>query len=341
MSTRSISISTDTIIRFILILVFLGFLYWIKDVIALFFVAVILSAAFDPLIDWLKARKVPRALSIIGVYLVFFSLIGGTIYLLIGPIGDQVIEMRRTFPDYYIKINDGLQHLTNTATEGEAVSTSISDITKSITQASTGIFNFITSIFGGVISFFVVLVITFYLTVEEKGMKQMIANITPSRHRPYISQLIAQMQHRMGYWLRGQLFLSIIIFVLTYLGLTLLGIKYALILALIAGLFEIVPFLGPLMSAVPAIFLAFMQSPSKAVFVAILYLVIQQLENNLIVPKVMGKATGLNPLIVILSILTGARIGGIIGALLAVPVAIGVSVYIESMIGNRAKKEAK
>ncbi len=339
MSTKSISISTDTMIRFILILLLLGFLYWIKDVIALFFVAIILSAAFDPLIDWLKARRVPRPLSIIGVYLIFFSLIGGAIFLLIEPIGVQVTEMSRAFPEYYVKINEGIQHLTNTATESESVATSISDITASITKAGAGIFSFVTSIFGGVISFFVVLVITFYLTVEEEGMKRMISNITPSRHRSYVNQLIAQMQHRMGYWLRGQLFLSIIIFILTYLGLTLLGIKYALVLALIAGLFEIVPFLGPLISAVPAIFLAFMQSPSKAIFVAILYLVIQQLENNLIVPKVMGKATGLNPLVVILSILTGARIGGIVGALLAVPVAIAISVYIESLMGN--KKIAK
>jgi predicted PurR-regulated permease PerM len=339
MSTRSISISTDTIVRLILILLLLGFLYWIKDVIALFFVAVILSAAFDPLIDWLKARKIPRPLSIIGVYLVFFFLIGGAIYLLIEPIGEQVIEMRRAFPEYYVKINEGMQHLTNTATESETVATSISDITASITKASAGIFSFVTSIFGGVISFFVVLVITFYLTVEEEGMKRMISNMTPSRHRPYVNQLITNMQHRMGYWLRGQLFLSIIIFVLTYLGLSLLGVEYALVLALIAGLFEIVPFLGPLMSAVPAIFLSFMQSPSKAIFVAILYLVIQQLENNLIVPKVMGKATGLNPLVVILSILTGARIGGIVGALLAVPVAIAISVYIESFMSSR--KESK
>lgn len=339
MAKQSISISTDTIVRTILILLVIGFLYLIKDVLALFFVAVILSSAFDPLIDWLQKRKMPRTLSIIGVYIVFFIIVGGAIYLLTGPIIAQVKDLSRAFPEFYVKINQGINQLKNidSGLAADTVSTSFADLTKSLSQATSGIFKTVTSIFGGVISFFMVLVITFYLTVEEDSMKRFVQSIVPTRHRPYAAQLIAAMQHRMGYWLRGQLILSVIVFTMVYLGLSLLGIKYALVLALVAGIFEIVPFLGPWISAIPAVFFAFAQSPGKAVAVAVMYFLVQQIENNLIVPKVMGKTTGLNPLVVILAILMGARVGGIVGALLAVPVALAVAVYVESLIGKKVK----
>ncbi|MFA6307774.1 MAG: AI-2E family transporter [Patescibacteria group bacterium] len=343
MSNQSISITTETILRIITILLFLGFMFLIKDVLALLFVAVILAAAFDPLVDWLHRFKMPRAISIIGVYIISLSLVAWSIYLLSGPLATQIVDMSRAFPDFYNKINQNLggtidlNHLFNK----EAISASFTDITKSLGQATTGIFNILSSIFGGMISFFMVLVITFYLTVEEDGVKRFISSITPIRHRPYISKLIVDMQHRMGYWLRGQLLLSLVIFIMVYLGLMFLGIKYALLLALIAGLFEIVPFIGPWIAAIPGVFFALAYSPSKAFWVAIMYLVIQQLENNLIVPKIMGKTTGLNPLVVLVAIMVGARLGGVVGALLAVPVALAIAVYVESLIGDKKKNDNK
>ena len=344
MAKQNISISTDTIVRTILILMFVGFLFLIKDVLALFFVAIILSSAFDPLIDWLEEKKWPRALSIICVYIIFLTIVGGAIYLLTGPIVAQVKDMSRAFPDFYHKVNDAISHLRNTNTSDlaqQTISTSFSDITKGVTQATSGIFNALTSIFGGVISFFMVLVLTFYLTVDEESMKRFIKSITPVNQQSYVSQLIASMQTRMGYWLRGQLVLSLIVFALVYLGLSILGIKYALILALVAGIFEVVPFIGPWISAIPGVFFAFAQSPGKAIVVAILYFAIQQIENNLIVPKVMGKSTGLNPLVAILAILTGARLGGVLGALLAVPVTLAIAVYVESLQSKKSERDSK
>lgn len=341
MSKQTISISTDTILRTIIILLAIGFLFLIKDVLALLFVAIILSSAFDPLIDWLQKFKIPRALSIILVYLIVLSVVGWSVYLLTGPIVLQVREISNAFPDFYKKLDSGLgsvlsiEHPLNY----DNIKTSFGSISQGISQATSSIFKTLTSVFGGLISFFMVLVITFYLTVEEKAMKKFIASVTPVKHQPYVAQLIVSMQHRMGFWLRGQLLLSLIVFVMVYVGLSLLGIEYALILALVAGIFEIVPFLGPWISAVPGVFFAFAESPGKALAVAILYFVVQQIENNLIVPKVMGKTTGLNPLVVLLAILTGARLGGIVGALLAVPVALAIAVYIESLIGDKQKKD--
>lgn len=341
--TRRVSISIGTIIKTIVILLVLGFLFLIKDVLALLFVAVILSAAFDPLVDFLQKKKMPRALSILGVYVLFLSLVAGAIFLLSGPVVDQIKSIARDSDtaDFYHKIEDGLRNLDQISLgeNGQQKFNGLSVLTNSLSKATSGVFSFVVSLFGGVISFFIILVITFYLVVEEDGMKRFIRTMTPLKNQPYIVQLINRIQHRMGYWLRGQLILSVIVFSLVFLGLSILGIKYALILALVAGLFEIIPYLGPLMSAIPAIFFAFAQSPSKAVMVVILYFVIQQAENHLIVPKVMGKSVGLNPIIVILAILIGARLGGAVGAVLAVPVATALAVYFEDLVDDRTKSD--
>ena len=339
---KTISISTGTIIRVICIFLVLGFLFLIKNVLALFFVAIVMSSAFDPFIDYLQKKKFPRALSIIGVYIIFLTLVGGAFYLLSGPIVDQIRDMSRDFPQHYQKINQGLANIGRMdLNDNQTMTNGLSFITTNLSKATTGIFSFLISLFGGLISFFIILVITFYLVVEEDGMKRFIRSLTPTEHRPYISQLINKMQLKMGHWLRGQLLLSVIIFFMVFIVLSIFGVKYALILALTAGIFEIIPYLGPLISAIPAVFFAFSQSPSKALLVVVLYFIIQRVENDIIVPKVLGKSIGLNPLVVILALLIGARVGGVIGALLAVPVVTALSVYFEDLVSSRRNKETK
>ena len=335
-NNNQLAITNDTIWRFMGIVLLLVLVFLVKDVLALFFVAIILSAAFDPWVDYLTRFRIPRALGLVLVYIVFILVVGGVIYLLTGPIVEQIKDMSRAFPDLYYKINHWLKDLNRLP--GDNVSTltgpNLAEVTKWLSQASSSLFGFVSSLFGGIISFFAILVITFYLTVEEDANKKFIEALTPVKNRAYVKQLVDKMQLRIGYWFRGQLLLSAIIFVAVYIGLSILHVKYALLLALLAGIFEIVPFLGPWLAAIPGIFFAFADSPIKAFWVAIVYLVIQQLENQLIVPKVMGRSTGLNPLVVILVILAGGKLAGVMGALLAVPVTTALAVYLEILMAK-------
>lgn len=341
MATQDISISTKTIFKILAILFLVYLLYLVKEVFALFFVALVLSAAFDPMIDWLQIKKIPRSISILVVYAVVLLIVGVAVYLLGGRVVFELKALATSFPHYFERItstwniNVDLQNLPIS----ETINSSLKDIVGGLKGTTTQIFGFLNSFFGGVLNFLMVLVLTFYMTVYEKDMKVFVNSVTPKKNQKYINALIHQMKHRMGFWLRGQLILSIIIFLLTFVGLSILGIKYALILALVAGIFEIVPFIGPLLSAIPAIFFGFTQGTTEGVLVAVLYIVVQQVENNIIVPKVMGKSTGMNPLVVMLSILAGAQLYGIVGALLAVPVATALSVYVESVIQGKKLKE--
>lgn len=341
MTKHHVTISDSTIWRVILVLALVAIAILIRDVLALFVIAIVLASAFDPWVDALHKIKIPRGISIAVVYLVFISIITVLVILLAGPITDQIVEISRSFPQIYAKLTSALsdinklEGLNTTGAMSSASGTSLTELAKGLSQIGTGIFNVVTSVFGGIVSFFMILVITFYLTIEEDTFKKFIRNLFPSEKGQQISALVEKMQKRLGLWFRGQMILSLIIFVCVYVGLVLLNVKYALLLAVLAGLLEIVPILGPWISAIVAIFFAWADGFNKALYTAILYFVIQQLENHIIVPKVMGKSTGLNPIVVILVILVGARLAGVIGALLAVPIATMISVYFEFALAKR------
>ncbi len=155
--------------------------------------------------------------------------------------------------------------------------------------------------------------------------------IAPPEYQPFVMRLALKSREQMGVWLRGQLALMVSIFLLIYGALSLIGIPYALVLALFAALLEIIPFIGPMVSAIPAIVLALAVSPVHALVTAGAYLVIQQVEGNILVPKIMQKVAGMNPIVSVLAVLIGARVGGIVGAVLSIPLAMAIAVFLEEI----------
>lgn len=331
MSQQHITISYTSIIRVIVVLVALFFLYLIREVVALLFIAIVLASVFDPWVDWFQKYKIPRAVSILTIYVILIALIGLVIVLMVPPIAEQIGQLARNFPLYYDRLVGFFSGLTNNNYHPTLPQT-LQTISTSLGQTTQSVFSTLTGIFGGVVSFVLVLVITFYLTVEEQIVKKTINFFVPQQRRKYVGDLINRMQTKMGMWLRGQLVLMLVIGVVTYIGLTILGVKYALILAVIAGILEIIPYIGPWLSGIPAVIVGFSDSLWKVILIVVLYLVIQQLENSLIVPKVMQKAVGLNPIIVIVALMIGGKLGGVIGTLLAVPVAAAIGVYLNDII---------
>ena len=188
------------------------------------------------------------------------------------------------------------------------------------------IFGALITFFGGILSTIVIVIVTYYLSLYDQSIKRSIRSLLPAKYQPYFSHLTLRMQDKIGLWLRGQLVLCLIIFFMVLIGLSLLGVKYVWVLALLAGVSEIIPYFGPIIGAVPAVFIAFTQSPELGLATLALYFFIQQAENYLIVPKVMQKAVGLNPVVIIIAMLIGAQVAGIFGILLAVPVTTALNV---------------
>jgi len=338
MEKNSINISYSSIIRVVIVLLALLLVYLIREIVALLFVAIILAAAFDPWVDWMQKYKIPRGVSILFIYIIILSVLSLLVVLLIPAISDQVGQMAKNLPQYYERLAVGISQITDGA-EQPTLPEALQGMSANLAETTKSVFSTITGIFGGLISFIAILVIVFYISVEEAALKKFLHFLTPTKYKDYIVNLINRMQKKMGLWLRGQLTLMLIVGIMTYIGLTILGVKYALLLALIAGLLEIVPFVGPILSAVPAILVGFSDSFLKVVLIIALYFVIQQLENNIVVPKVMQKAVGLNPIIVIVAILIGAKLGGVIGALMAVPVAAAIGVFLSDIFPHPSENK--
>ena len=202
-------------------------------------------------------------------------------------------------------------------------------------KSASDLFSTAVNIFGGIFSLFLILVISFYLSVQKKGVQRVLTSLAPREHRDYLLSLWERSQKKLGRWLQGQLFLGVIIGVLVYVGLSLLNVKFALLLAVLAGILEIFPYIGPVMAAIPAVILGLLQAPILGLWVLILYIVIQQMENHLIVPLVIGKIVKLNPVVVILALLIGWKLGSIPGMILAVPITAVLAEFFRDLIKRR------
>lgn len=332
-----IDVSTLTFVKIIIILVGISFLLMIKDVIMLIFLALILAAAFDPWVDWLHRRRIHKTVSVLIVYSLFILVILTTVFLVIPPFAKEFTQLVKLFPEYYEKINlfFGKLLTTSSASDASNVQSGLMAVSNNLNEFVGSVFTTTFEVFGGIFSFITVLIMAFYFAMEENAIKKFANSIIPKKHQSYVVDIFSKIQEKLGQWFRGQLILSLIIFCITFLGLSLLRVKYALVLALLAGILEIVPYFGPWIAGALAVLLAFTQSPILAVFVGILYLIIQQLENNIIVPKVLGKSVGLNPLIVIIAILIGFKLAGMVGGLLSVPIAAALSVFITDFLDKK------
>ncbi len=337
---RVISISTSTFAKGVLIALGLWFLWFVRDIVAIVFVAVLLAALIDPFADFFARHRLPRSVAVLLVYLLLAGLLAAVIFLLVPIVTVELAQLVTAIPnspllDYFGQF----QAFTTEYGLEENVRAALQSLQAGITNSFTSIFSTIGGVLAAVAAALVMLVLTFYMVVEEEAAKRVFKHLAPEEYQPFLSRLLSRMQKKVGSWLRGQMLLGLVVGMVAYLGLLLLDVRYALILALIAGLFEMLPYIGPVLSVMPAVLVAFGQSPGKALAVVALYVVIQQLENSVLTPKIMQKTTGLNPVVSIVVLLIGVKVGGFIGALLAIPVATMISVVLSELL-NREPLEA-
>lgn len=340
-----VNISSLTIAKVLLVMFGLVFFYLIREVVAMVFVAWVMSSALDPWISHLKRYRIPRGVGILSVYVTAGAILTISIILLVPPVTNELTSITQNFPSYYEPIRASLEGIKETSSQYgllSAVQQGLDNAARSISGATTGIYGAVSSIITGIVTLVGILVIAFYMTVDEDGLKQFVRSLTPASYQPYIIHKVSQIQQRLSGWLGGQLLLMIFVGVLSGVSLWILGVKYSLVLGILAGIFEIVPVIGPVLSAVPAIFFAFTDfatAPYKPFIVLIMFVVIQQVENQFLVPRVMKQAVGLNPIIIIVSLLIGAKLGGLFGVLLAVPFVAIIDVFLQDFLVDKQREQ--
>lgn len=340
-----IDVSMRTLLRVVLLGLGLVALYLIRDVVLILLLSIVIASAIDPGVRNLQKIKLPRPLAVLVIYIAIASIFAFAFYVLVPPLGQELRNFASVFPNSLEEAVEQIRLRLSTVFSytPEYLSIPAERLTDRLDEfANNYAFTFLSagsslgsSLFGGVFSFLMVIVLSFYFAVQENGIANFLKIVTPLEHEPYVVDLWMRSQQKIGRWLQGQMLLGLVIGVLVYIGLTLLGVRYALLLAFVAAIFEIIPVVGPILAAVPSVLLAFIQAPILGLWVIVLYVLLQQLENHLIYPLVVRKAVGVPPLLVIISLLVGAKLAGFIGLVLAVPIAAALVEYINDVVKKK------
>lgn len=320
-----ITLSTLTIVKVAVFMFAIAFVYLIRDIVALFFVSLVLASVINPLAAAFQAKKMPRALAVLLLYAGLIGLVAAILVTLVPAVAAETRDLIANADVIWARFVSTLGPLRDfVASHGlsDDLERALSGATGGVGATVGGLVATIRGLARGVVSSIVVMVVAFYLVVSEDALKRLFRAVAPEQYQPYLVDLFQRVEKSIGGWARGQLMLSAIMAVGVYIGLKVLGVPYALVLALTAGVAESIPYVGPVMAAIPAILIAFTHSPLLGLIVAILYIVIQQIESHILVPKIMSKVTGLHPIVCIFALLIGVKVAGLLGALLAIPVAM-------------------
>ena len=326
-----VEISHKTVVFTVAFIIGVWFLYLIKEIIIVIFLSIILLSALLKPVEWLTKRKIPRFLSVTIVYILTIVIISTVIGLLIPPVVKQTQEFVSKLPQIITTINSFLIFNEIPVEDLSKI------IARQIEQIAGDIVKVSTTIFSRVLLVLTMFVLAFYLLLEWDKFIRLIASPFSGKQEKKIINTITKIEYGLGMWLRGQIALSVIVGISVYVGLILLGIPFALPLAVIAGLLEIIPVIGPTVSSIPAILVGLTINPLLGLAVAALYIVIQQIESNVFAPLIMSKAAGLYPPVIIISLLIGLTVAGVAGAILAVPLVITVRAIVNELLMDDQK----
>lgn len=336
----TINITTGTFFRVGFIVLLAVTLYLIRDILIVVFMSIVIASGVEPVALWFQKRKIPRVPAVIIVYLLGFFIFGSLFYLVIPTIFSEFFSFSSQVTSLFSDPSSSSFFKEITSLFPLSVSGLLQNFTEQamgyVSGFTVGFFHTAAKIFGGAFSFILVVIISFYLSVQEKGIENFLRIIIPIKYENYTMDLWKRVRDKIGKWLQGQILLGIIVAVLIFLGLTILRVDYALTFALLAGVFELIPVFGPILSSIPPIMMGLAQDPVLALKVLILFVIVQQFENHLIYPLVVRKIVGIPPIMTILSLIIGAKLAGFPGILLSVPVAT-IIVEIMNDIEQRKK----
>jgi len=329
--------SIKVLLQSVLILAGLYFLYLVRDVVLVVLFAILTAAALSPAIVRLQ-RYLSRTAAVIIVYAVV--LLGGLalLMLLLPLFFSEVKEFLQNWPDYSKHLDvslSSLQAYLNTFGVEfqkdqffQSIEGNIAGLLSNIVTATVGLFQSFIHLVG---FFFLAL----YLSLEEKGIEKFFLLLTPKEYHAQALSIAMRMQSKVSQWLFGQVLLMVIAFAMYYIGLTLLGIPYALAIAFFGGVMEILPYIGPVIAAIPAIIVGVLVSPVLGASALLFYVIAHQVEAHIVAPQVMKHSAGLNPVALIIAILIGAQLAGPLGIILSVPITMMLSVFVEDILVKR------
>ncbi len=326
----------NTIIA-LLIVVFVYYLFKgpssLKQILMLVFYSIIIAYLLNPLVNIIERKGTSRAISVLLVYLILIALILIVSFSIIPRLSSEFQNLAKVLPtqfnkiydyfnEFYIKYSSQLENLPPEF-DGvrEVVSENLNKLQSILISSLKGLTNSIITVFSKVVSLVIIPILTFYFLKDKEYFKKKLYLLVPKRYRNNTLRLSREIDSVLSKFIRGQLIVATFVGIATTIGLLIIGVDFAIIIGMVAGIADIIPYFGPIIGILPALVFALLESPIKAVWVIVVFVVIQQLEGNIVAPKIVGESVGLHPVIVMLALLIGGNFFGILGMLLAVPIA--------------------
>jgi len=334
---RVLDISWGTILKISVAFLFFYIVYLVRDILIWFIFALIISVLFNPAINFLKKIKIPKVLAVIFVYVAFFGILGLVIYWTAPIFVSEIQQFSQLFPQYFEKIAPPLRGLGIEAFESMESFTQAIGIM--LQKASSDILNALAIIFGGIGSTIFILAIALFLSLEEEGVEKVIGLLSPKKYESFILFLWEKSQRKVSGWFGSRILTSLFVGITVFITLYLFNVNYSLSLAILAGILDFIPVIGPIFAGLVAFVFVALDSWLKAIFVLIAFILIQQIEGNILSPVLTKKFVGLPPVLVLISLSVGAKLLGILGAILAVPLAGILFEFLKDFL--KRKKEEK
>jgi predicted PurR-regulated permease PerM len=326
----NVSITPSTILM-TLIIAAGAYVFWIlRGLVLLVLTAIVIASAIEPGVIALRRWKIPRVLAVTLMYLFLFGSFFGLIYFFTPPILNDTQNFISTVPQYLNTLNipatlggASLVNLAGNTHQAQSIFETLFEFRSAFSaDTSEGAFRLISTIFGGIFSLFIVVTLSFYFAIQETGVEDFLKLVSPSEYEDYIIDLWHRAQRKIGQWMQGQLLLSLLVSVTIYLGLLILRVPDALLIAVFTAIAELIPIFGSFIAGFPAVIIAFSAGGLvPALFVAGLFIIVNQFEGSLIHPLIVKKVVGVPPLLVLIAIIAGGDLAGFLGVVLAVPLA--------------------
>lgn len=326
----------------ILALIATWLLYTVRSTLITAYISALFAMGISPLVRMIERQKVvsvgqriPRWFAILLIYAGIIGALVGIGMAVVPPLIDQAEALWRNLPEWFQQAQDFLIRngiLRERYTLTEAVKQAPSP--QAAGNLAGTIFGYVQSVVGGLFGFVTILLLTFYMLVESRSLFSFFVRLFPRRERARVAGISNTVAQKVSAWLGGQLLLSLIIGMTSALALWAMGVPYFYVLALISAIGEMIPMVGPIIAAIPAILVAATVSPGLALGVAVFFILQQQVENSVLVPKIMGRQVGLNAVTVIIALGIGGQLLGVLGAILSVPTAAIVQVLFDELVAR-------
>lgn len=329
------SISTGTFVRAIVIGAAAFALWKLRGLVLLVLTAIVIASAIEPGVMALTRHRLPRVLAVLFMYIAVFGSLFAIFYFFLPPILSDAEGLFAQIPQYLGSLNLPVENLPSVSSgsaltnEAQSAIKTLLTFREVLSGTSEGAFRLLAGIFGGIFSFALVIVLSFYFAMQETSIEDFLRVVVPPLHEEYVVSLWLRAKQKIGLWMQGQILSSLIGGVFAYLILLIWGVPYAFLLAIFTAMLMLIPIFGSILSAIPPVILAYSTGGfSLALIIAAFYVIINQFEAHIIHPLVVNKVVGIPPLLVILALIVGGELAGFLGVLLAIPTAAALREFV-------------